>query len=59
MHNKTLERFIRSDAGATSIEYALIAAMIAVAMVTSLTMVGSALQSDLNSVVTGFQSAGK
>jgi len=51
--------FASDEEGATAIEYALLAAMIAVAIVASLTMVGSALQGDLNSVVTGFPSVGK
>jgi pilus assembly protein Flp/PilA len=49
--------FAADDEGATSIEYALIAAIIALAIVSSLTLVRGSLQQDLNGVVTGFQSA--
>ena len=51
--------FFAAEEGATAIEYALIVAMIAVGIIASLKMVGSSLQSDLNTVVTGFQSASK
>jgi pilus assembly protein Flp/PilA len=50
--------FAADDEGATSIEYALIAAIIALAIVSSLTLIRGSLQQDLNGVVTGFQSAG-
>jgi pilus assembly protein Flp/PilA len=50
--------FAADDDGATSIEYALIAAIIALAIVSSLTLVRGSLQQDLNGVATGFQSAG-
>lgn len=36
-------RFLKNDSGVTAIEYALIAALIAVVIITSLTNVGTAL----------------
>jgi pilus assembly protein Flp/PilA len=59
MYRLSFWKFASDEEGATAIEYALIAALIAVAIVASLTMVGASLQGDLNSVVTGFQSLGK
>ncbi len=45
---KTLTKLFRDDAGVTSIEYGLIAALIAVVIVTALTTVGG----NLNTVFT-------
>ena len=49
-------RFIRSllrdDAGATAIEYGLIAALIAVVIVTAVSAVGGKLKNTFNSVAT-------
>jgi pilus assembly protein Flp/PilA len=58
MTRSSLMTFAADDDGATSIEYALIAAIIALAIVSSLTLVRGSLQQDLNGVATGFQSAG-
>jgi pilus assembly protein Flp/PilA len=58
MNRSRLSVFAADDEGATAIEYALIAAIIALAIVSSLTLIRSSLQSDLNGVVTGLQSAG-
>lgn len=58
MKRSILSTFAADDKGATAIEYALIAAIIAMGIVTSLTLVRGSLQSDLGSVATGFQSAG-
>lgn len=51
-------RFARNDDGATSIEYALIAALMATAIAASVTQVGSTLQALLNNVASSFP-AGK
>jgi pilus assembly protein Flp/PilA len=59
MYRLSFWKFVTYEDGATAIEYALIAAIIAVGIVSSLTMVGSSLQNDLNSVATGFQSLAK
>lgn len=47
--------FLKAEDGATSIEYALIASIVAVGIVVSLTLAGSALQANFNSVATNFQ----
>ncbi|HEV2263700.1 MAG TPA: Flp family type IVb pilin [Stellaceae bacterium] len=47
---KTLTKLIRDDAGATAIEYGLIAALIAVVIVTAVTTVGGKLSNTFNSV---------
>ncbi|HZL59397.1 MAG TPA: Flp family type IVb pilin [Stellaceae bacterium] len=49
---KTLTKLFRDDAGATAIEYGLIAALIAVVVVTALTTVGTNLKTTFNSVAT-------
>lgn len=45
-----ISRFIRDESGATAIEYGLIAALIAVVIITALTAVGTKLSSTFNSV---------
>jgi pilus assembly protein Flp/PilA len=52
-------KFLDNEDGATAIEYALIASMIALAIIGSLKMVRTSLNSNLNSVVTGFETAGQ
>ncbi|MGH6994172.1 MAG: Flp family type IVb pilin [Stellaceae bacterium] len=47
---KTLAKLFRDDAGATAIEYGLIAALIAVVIVTAVTTVGTRLSNTFNSV---------
>jgi pilus assembly protein Flp/PilA len=42
-----VRRFVRDDAGATAIEYGLIAALIAVAIIASATQVGSAIANQI------------
>ncbi len=49
---KTLTKLFRDDAGATAIEYGLIAALIAVVIVTALTTVGGNLTNTFNTVAT-------
>ena len=46
----TLTKLFRDDAGATAIEYGLIAALIAVVIVTAITTVGGNLKNTFNSV---------
>jgi pilus assembly protein Flp/PilA len=48
---KLVQRFARDEAGVTAIEYGLIAALIAVVIITAVTTVGS----DLNKVFTTIQ----
>jgi pilus assembly protein Flp/PilA len=47
--------FLRARSGATAIEYGLIAALIAVAIIGGVTTVGSKLSSTFASVAAGFQ----
>jgi pilus assembly protein Flp/PilA len=48
-------RFVRDESGATAIEYGLIAALIAVVIITGLTSVGSNLNTKLNSIATSLR----
>ena len=50
MQNSFLARLQRDDAGATAIEYGLIAALIAVAAIAAFTLVGSNLSTIFNIV---------
>jgi pilus assembly protein Flp/PilA len=45
-----VSRFIKDESGATAIEYGLIAALIAVAIITALTSVGDKLTGTLNMI---------
>ena len=47
---KFLNKLIRDEAGATAIEYGLIAALIAVALITALSNLGSSLSSTFSAV---------
>jgi pilus assembly protein Flp/PilA len=49
-----LDRFRRDEAGATAIEYALIAGLIAMAIVSGLQTIGPALNGGLSQVESGF-----
>ena len=49
---KTLAKLFRDESGATAIEYGLIAALIAVVIVTALTTVGTNLKATFNTVAT-------
>ena len=48
----SIRRLIQDDSGATAIEYALIASLIAVAIVTALTALGTSITGTFNSVAT-------
>ena len=51
---KTLfARFLKDESGATAIEYGLIAALIAVVIITAVTALGSTIKTKFNDVVTG------
>jgi len=50
--NNLFARFVRDDSGATAIEYGLIAALIAVVIITALTSIGTNLTTKLNAVAT-------
>jgi pilus assembly protein Flp/PilA len=45
-----VSRFVKNESGATAIEYGLIAALIAVAIITALTSVGTKLGGTFNNV---------
>jgi pilus assembly protein Flp/PilA len=49
-HDSTLTRLLSDDAGATAIEYGLIAALIAVAAIAAFQLVGTNLTSTFNNV---------
>jgi len=48
--SKSLSKFINNEDGATAIEYALIASLIAVALIGILTALGGALSSEFSEV---------
>jgi pilus assembly protein Flp/PilA len=50
-----LARFLRDESGATAIEYGLIAAGIAVAIITAVASVGSSLNTTFTSVSTAMK----
>jgi pilus assembly protein Flp/PilA len=53
---KSIARFARDRSGATAIEYALIASMVALVIVTALILVGTNLQATFEEVAAGFTS---
>ena len=50
--SKLISRFVRDESGATAIEYGLIAALIAVVIITALTTIGSNLNTKFTSIAT-------
>jgi pilus assembly protein Flp/PilA len=53
-----VSRFIRDESGATAIEYGLIAALIALAIITGATALGNALNTKFTSIGTRVTSSG-
>ncbi len=53
MLRRFLSRFRRDESGATAIEYGLIAALIAVVIISAVTALGSTIKTKFNAVVTG------
>ena len=49
---KLISRFVRDESGATAIEYGLIAALIAVVIITALTTIGTSLNTKFSSIAT-------
>ena len=47
-----ISRFVRDESGATAIEYGLIAALIAVVIITGVTAVGTKMSATFNSLAT-------
>ena len=54
----SLKRFFKDETAATAIEYGLIAALIGVAIITSVGLVGARLNTTFNTVSTKLSSAG-
>lgn len=52
-----VNRFIKDESGATAIEYGLIAALIAVAIIVAVRLIGTNLNTTFNSVATGLGTA--
>ena len=50
--SKLISRFVRDESGATAIEYGLIAALIAVVIITALTTIGTNLNAKFTSIAT-------
>lgn len=50
-----ISRFIRDESGATAIEYGLIAALIAVVIITGVTAVGTSLSTTFNDLSTSLK----
>jgi pilus assembly protein Flp/PilA len=50
-----ISRFVRDESGATAIEYGLIAALIAVVIITGVTAVGTTLNTTFGKVTTGLK----
>ena len=50
---KFISRFAQDESGATAIEYGLIAALIAVVIISAVTALGATIKTKFNEVVTG------
>ena len=50
-----ISRFVRDESGATAIEYGLIAALIAVVVITALTSVGTTLSTKFAGIATSLR----
>ena len=50
--SKLISRFVRDEFGATAIEYGLIAALIAVVIITALSTIGTNLNTKFSSIAT-------
>lgn len=55
---KLVVRFAKNESGATAIEYGLIAALIAVAIIGGVTQLGTTLNTKFNSISTALSNAG-
>lgn len=54
----TVRQFMRDEEGVTAIEYALIAALIAVVIIAAVTLVGNEVQNTFSTIATALQGAG-
>ncbi|MGD0721280.1 MAG: Flp family type IVb pilin [Roseiarcus sp.] len=50
-----LTRFVADDTAATAVEYALLAALIAIAIIAAITVVGTQLQNTFNEVASNLK----
>jgi pilus assembly protein Flp/PilA len=57
--SKFVSRFMKDESGATAIEYGLIAALVAVVLVTALTALGGSLNKTFTGVSDTLSNAGK
>jgi pilus assembly protein Flp/PilA len=53
--SKIFRNFLTNESGATAIEYGLIAALIAVVIITALTAIGTNLSTSFTTVATGLR----
>ncbi|MFZ0052929.1 MAG: Flp family type IVb pilin [Desulfobaccales bacterium] len=53
----TIKRFVKDESGTTAVEYCLMAALIAVVIITAVTSVGSNLSSQFNTAATDVAAA--
>jgi pilus assembly protein Flp/PilA len=53
-----LIRFLKDDSGATAIEYGLLAALIAVALITSVSLLGSTIATQFSTIASKIENAG-
>ena len=51
---RTLQTFLSDSSGATAIEYALIASLIAIAIITTVTAVGAKLNGSYSNIASAF-----
>ena len=54
---KFVSRFVKDESGATAIEYGLIAALVAVGLITALGLFGTALQEKFGELATALDNA--
>ena len=54
----TFRRFVKDDSGATAIEYGLIAALVSVAIIAALTLLGNNLNATFQAVANNLEAAG-
>ena len=57
--NALMNRFVKDESGATAIEYGLIAALIAVVIITALRTIGSNLNTAFTSIGSGLATASR
>lgn len=55
---KNIQQFLRDEEGVTAIEYALIAALIAVVIIAAVTLVGNEVQNTFSTIGGALQNAG-